>query len=513
MDTNQTITEKINNNKIGWDNYYKTYQKNTNIPGIKYPNQHLTRFISILAKEYGKNHKRKILELGFGNITNMSMMQSYGFKVLGLEVSREAIERAKKAITASKLEKNLSVGLFEGNKLPVEDNSFDVITGLECVYYNIDQEIFSKECHRVLKPGGKIFFSLFSPRHGYMNYIHGEPGSIVKFAENHPNPRLVGLELFLFKSKRQLEDTYGKYFDVAIGMEEYDTYPLFMSYYYLFGQKKNSKSVFSNCLSLPTINNTMDSNKKNIIKIEEIEKNNTKLWDHKYKLLYKDKSNLEQRYPYEPFVRFLATRNRGKLDKFYRNIGNEEEAREKNGKVLELMPENIANLLMISKMNYLAYGLSTSELMLERLKQETVKIKKTKSILFNEMKNYEFPYENRTFDFVISSDMGSYIPDQEQLVKETARVLSNSGETFIGYLTPRHGYLQWAEASGENYYTITSACPDPALHGMTIYVADKEKLNALWKKSFEAVEINTIEYDFFSIFSSLYFVRAEKERI
>ena len=71
---NKRVQKK--NNKF-WDNYYVSYQKDSSLPGVKYPNEHLVRFlIEVKNSKYYKLKKKplKILELGFGNITNLLMM-------------------------------------------------------------------------------------------------------------------------------------------------------------------------------------------------------------------------------------------------------------------------------------------------------------------------------------------------------------------------------------------------------------------------------------------------------
>lgn len=128
------------NNEI-WNKLYQTYQKGVDVPGVKYPNEHLVRFVSSVSK-YPQTEKRKAVELGFGNITNMSMIARSGYDVLGLEVSQESVDRARSAIKNRGLESVLSVQTFAGNILPLPDASVDLVVGLQCVYYNLDQKNF-----------------------------------------------------------------------------------------------------------------------------------------------------------------------------------------------------------------------------------------------------------------------------------------------------------------------------------------------------------------------------------
>lgn len=503
------IKEKVALNSATWDAYYRAYQKDSNMPGVRYPNEHLVRFINAISKDNAQRGGQ-IMELGFGTIANMAMMQKYRFKVLGLEVSLDAVKRARRAIKTNKLKDSLTVDVYTGNTLPVEDENFDIIVGLQCVYYNIDQNLFAEECHRALKPGGKIFFSFFSPRHGYMHYIKGKPGSIVKFKKNHPNPRLRGLELFLFKSREQFKDIYGKYFDLEIGLDEFDLYPMFMSWHYLIGQKKGTGRPLGSFISLPPPMSILNKKEKTSIGIKSTEKTNTILWNKKYEELYRDSLAPGHKYPNEYFTRFLATRKRNSLNTFYANIGKEDDIKGGGEKVLELMPLNITNSLMASEMNYTVHGLSFSDIVIEKSREAIKEFGKEGKIYLDKIEEGRFPYEDDTFHFAISEKIGSYMPDQEKLVRETARVMKKGGEIFIGYISPRHAYMQWAEALEGGYYRITSEHPDPTMHGMVLYVGEKDLLKTLWNRFFD-VEIKFVEYDLHRYFSSFYFVKAKRK--
>jgi len=224
-----------------WDKYYSSYQKGSVIPGIRYPNNLLTQFILDWknSKAWKKDRKPRVLELGFGTITNLLMMSEFGCKVEGLEVSQETTQRARDAILKLKLDDVITVDSYDGGGIiPKPDNHYDLVVGLQCVYYNLDQSQFASECNRILSSDGLIFFSFFSPRHGYMENIDGLPGGPVRFNEKQPNQRLIGLHPFLYKDRPQFSDIYGEWFDVSVGIEEFDTLPVFQSWYYLRGQKK-----------------------------------------------------------------------------------------------------------------------------------------------------------------------------------------------------------------------------------------------------------------------------------
>ncbi len=96
----------------------------------------------------------KFLDVGCGTGANLEMLANFG-DAEGVDVSDDALEFCKaKGLKAHK-------GLAE--KLPFEDESFDVVTALDVVEHLDDDVAGLKEMHRVLKRGGKtlIFVPAF----------------------------------------------------------------------------------------------------------------------------------------------------------------------------------------------------------------------------------------------------------------------------------------------------------------------------------------------------------------
>ncbi len=79
-------------------------------------------------------------------------------KVIGVDMTEEMIERAR--INAEKLgTKNVKFILGEIEKLPLEDNSVDIIITNCVINLTPDKTKTFKEAYRVLKNGGKIYLS------------------------------------------------------------------------------------------------------------------------------------------------------------------------------------------------------------------------------------------------------------------------------------------------------------------------------------------------------------------
>jgi len=183
------------------------------------------------------------LEIGFGHPSEMLMLRDKGYKCKGLEVSKEALERAQKRLDRLGVrEEEISLDLWERpGILPYKDKEFDFIYALQCIYYNNDFELIVSEIYRCLKPGGYFAFSFFSDRHDYIKYIDLVESrnlyNIVKWSANHPNPRLVGAPLAQPKSKECLLKLFSQFNEKRIFTEESNFCPTFNSWDYIYGQK------------------------------------------------------------------------------------------------------------------------------------------------------------------------------------------------------------------------------------------------------------------------------------
>lgn len=501
------VDEHRANNQI-WDAYYGGYQQGSVVPGVKYPNEHLVRFMASLPSD-DRPSDATVLEVGFGNITNMLMMRSFGYRVRGLEVSISAVERAREAISQRGLESEIQVAAFDGGTLPIETGSVDIVVALQCIYYNLDQSLIAQECARVLKPGGRLFLSFFTPRHQYMEFIVGEPGGVVQFDDKHPNPSLRGLKLFLFGSKEQLRAEYARYFNVQVGRIEDETIPLFQSWWYLTGQRTDGATAVATEISerpQEPAPRTGDG-PENLL---EIQLSNARLWENKDQIAYESNDSPGNRYPNETLVRFLATRQRRTLDTFFKNRGTEDQTSGAGDGILELMPINTVNLQMAAGLSYSPSGLSWSGTVVESGRRALEQAGLRESVSLAQLSpGKSFPFEDASFQLIMSEKFGSHMPDQEQLVQETSRVLKPGGEIMIGYLAPNHGYVDWCEPLGADYYRITDEHPDPTMRGLVLFMPGKDRLKSIWGMRFD-VEVRNVESDLHRYFSSFHYVTGEK---
>ncbi|HSI85346.1 MAG TPA: class I SAM-dependent methyltransferase [Candidatus Methylacidiphilales bacterium] len=105
-----------------------------------------------------------VLEVGCGTGNNLWFAAREGFQVTGVDGSASAIQRAQERFASESLSGTFKVGDF--TVLPLENEHFDLAIdrgSLSCCDFE-DGARAINEIHRVLKPGGRFFFSPYSAR-------------------------------------------------------------------------------------------------------------------------------------------------------------------------------------------------------------------------------------------------------------------------------------------------------------------------------------------------------------
>jgi|WetSurMetagenome_2_1015567.scaffolds.fasta_scaffold92511_2 SAM-dependent methyltransferase len=136
-----------------WERIHEIYSKKDWI-------KNTTIFAKFAAVHFPK--KGKILDLGAGQGQDSRFFSNLGYDVVSTDISDFALKLS--AENAKKKNMNIKFKQLDiSDKLPFEDNRFDIVySHLALHYYNDEKtkEIF-QEIRRVLKPGG-ILASLFN---------------------------------------------------------------------------------------------------------------------------------------------------------------------------------------------------------------------------------------------------------------------------------------------------------------------------------------------------------------
>ncbi len=162
--------------------------------------------VSFLFRNIPKNRPRtniRILEVGCGTGSNLWFAAKEGFDVYGIDGSPTAIEVARKRFTEDKLKGDLRVGDF--TELPYDDSQFDLIIdryALSCCGTTAIKKAIN-EIHRVLKPGGKFFFTPASEEdESWRSGRRGDDGVIVDIQQGHN----AGVGQLRFLSRDEIDD-------------------------------------------------------------------------------------------------------------------------------------------------------------------------------------------------------------------------------------------------------------------------------------------------------------------
>lgn len=124
-----------------------TYERKSRIQKAK-------KIISILKDSRGDLSQLSCLDLGCSVGIITEFLGRHFKEVVGVDVDKEAIKRAKKRAAR----KNVSFLISEENALPVKDESFDVVIFNQVYEHAENPERLISEIKRVLKPGGVCYF-------------------------------------------------------------------------------------------------------------------------------------------------------------------------------------------------------------------------------------------------------------------------------------------------------------------------------------------------------------------
>jgi len=98
---------------------------------------------------------RRVLDIGIGDGQSSVLLAQRGAQVTGIEVSREALARARRMVARYHVSAELKQ--MAGEHLEFPDETFDAVLCISA-YHHMDQELTSLEIARVLRPGGRAVF-------------------------------------------------------------------------------------------------------------------------------------------------------------------------------------------------------------------------------------------------------------------------------------------------------------------------------------------------------------------
>ena len=103
---------------------------------------------------------KRVLEVGCGAGTDLVRFARGGALVSGVDLSASAIALARRNFDQQGLQADLREA--DGERLPFDDNAFDLVYAHGVVQYTPCPQALVAECRRVLKPGGEAVFQVYN---------------------------------------------------------------------------------------------------------------------------------------------------------------------------------------------------------------------------------------------------------------------------------------------------------------------------------------------------------------
>ena len=125
--------------------------------------KYLPRLVNFSSYQ-GKN----VLEVGCGVGIDLVRFASGGANATGIDLSKTAINLARKNITQSG--QNADLWVMNGECMQFRDNMFDVVYAHGVLQYTADTAKMIAEIYRVLKPGGEAIMMVYN-KHSWLNLM------------------------------------------------------------------------------------------------------------------------------------------------------------------------------------------------------------------------------------------------------------------------------------------------------------------------------------------------------
>ena len=118
--------------------------------------------------DFNSYKAKNLLEVGCGAGIDLVRFAREGAKVTGIDISKMAIDLARKNFEQSEQKADLRV--MNGEGMQFADNTFDVVYAHGVLQYTANTKKMVAEIHRVLKPGGEAIMMVYN-KHSWLNLM------------------------------------------------------------------------------------------------------------------------------------------------------------------------------------------------------------------------------------------------------------------------------------------------------------------------------------------------------
>lgn len=112
----------------------------------------------LMARRGGMGPGDVVLDCGygFGDQDILWMRNLKPVKIIGLNITKSQVARARKRVADAGLEASIDLREGSATEMPIAGESVDLVVSLESAFHYRNREDFFREAYRVLRPGGRL---------------------------------------------------------------------------------------------------------------------------------------------------------------------------------------------------------------------------------------------------------------------------------------------------------------------------------------------------------------------
>lgn len=114
----------------------------------------------LMTERAGITAGARVLDVGCGyGATALYLARDHGCEVTGINISEKELDLARQRASAAGLSDRAHFEYGDFHSIPSPDGAFDVVWSQEAFLHGVSKQHIIEECHRVLRPSGRLVIS------------------------------------------------------------------------------------------------------------------------------------------------------------------------------------------------------------------------------------------------------------------------------------------------------------------------------------------------------------------